>query len=397
METDTIIVIVVGALCVLGGVGIIGKLYCCLKRIKKTKAKDLGTYDLERGNNDLKETGNTFQPTTPFKADEFCHFKNFNENKLQRFHNFIGTKGGNPGEKESANNSGNETHQNMKPMEVNSSSSNPCTPEKDSKRSKFTVRAEVHTSSPHKRNDGKKEYARKLSFGNDTDDEVVGTNTNDSSMSDADIDIVKDCIDVQTINKKLKEKKALNDAKFVCAFPSCSSAYTRKLKLQHHLSQKHGLGRDDQIRFYSCISEGSIDLSPSKPGPKTYVPPRFGCPTKNCTSIFSRKYDLQKHLRKCDASLLGSSEIMSMKDSVMQHCKTCDAIIKGGHLAEHRIKCMAKKEFETGKIKIKNRAERCKNDIIYICENDQVGQATKDTDDASLASSKQSMNPYTKK
>ena len=89
--------------------------------------------------------------------------------------------------------------------------------------------------------------------------------------------------------------------------------------------------------------------------------------------------------------------IKSMKDSVMQHCKVCETVIKSGNVAEHRLKCMTKHEFETRKIKSKNKAEHCNNKRIDIGDNDQVGKATNDTDDASLDSSKQSINPLDKK
>ena len=89
--------------------------------------------------------------------------------------------------------------------------------------------------------------------------------------------------------------------------------------------------------------------------------------------------------------------IMRMKVSVMQHCKACGTVIKGGNVAEHRLKCMTKQDFETRKIKTKTQAERCNNNIIDIDENDQVGQATNYNDDASLDSSKQSINPLDQK
>ena len=78
----------------------------------------------------------------------------------------------------------------------------------------------------------------------------------------------------------MDDKNYHHGAKFVCAFPSCNANYTQKLKLQDHLRSKHGLDRDEQVRFYNCFPEGSLEMSPMKRGPKTYIPSRFECPTK---------------------------------------------------------------------------------------------------------------------
>ena len=83
---------------------------------------------------------------------------------------------------------------------------------------------------------------------------------------------------------------------------------------------KHGLERDDQIKFYNCFPESPVDLSPTKRGPKSYIPPRFKCPTPKCSSVFSRKYDLLKHLRQCNDQLIETPEVCNLKDAVIQHC-----------------------------------------------------------------------------
>ena len=108
----------------------------------------------------------------------------------------------------------------------------------------------------------------------------------------------------------------------------------------------------------------SINLSSAKRGPKTYIPPRFQCPTANCTSIFSRKYDLLKHLKKCNATLIDSPDVKNLKDSVRQHCKNCDKVIKGGHLAKHKAICEEPLSQYLDKIKITNNARQNEKEVV---------------------------------
>ena len=273
------------------------------------------------------------------------------------------------------------------------SSSNTSSPNKKEFETTFETTAMIHLSSPRKNRSRQTKPLDEAFSSSDNDDEIVVTNTSESLSDGDDIDIVKDIVDIQTIGKKFEAKQVIQGAKFVCAFQSCSNAYTRKLKLQNHLTQKHGLERADQIKFYECLPEGSIDLSPGKPGPKTYVPPRFKCPTQNCTSIFSRKYDLLKHLKRCNETLLNSPEIASMKDSVLQHCKACDKVIKGGHLAKHKTQCKGNQHVETGKIKITKNVEKYKEAKHGIDANDEKISDDIDSDENPNSISNTTQNP----
>ena len=107
----------------------------------------------------------------------------------------------------------------------------------------------------------------------------------------------------------------------------------------------------------------SINLSPAKRGPKTYIPPRFQCPSANCTSKFSRKYDLLKHLKRCNAKLIDSPNVKNLKDSVIQHCKKCDKVVKGGHLAKHMTSCEGTMDRELDKIKSCNDARQNEKEV----------------------------------
>ena len=55
--------------------------------------------------------------------------------------------------------------------------------------------------------------------------------------------------------------------------------------------------------------------------------------------------------------------MIQLKDSVIQHCKNCDKIIKGGHLAEHKLICKGNDELEERKIRIWNKSNGRKTEI----------------------------------
>ena len=264
------------------------------------------------------------------------HFRMANsENK--RYPKFSGTKGGNPAEKEIRE----ETNKNSEKKKDCPAilSSNPSSYESDSEARTFEALAEIHNTSQYEEGRSDRIGLRNSDPKNIVDHDKSSSARSNSSLNEEEIEIDNNVLSATEIAQRLKEKKEKQGAKFICAFPSCKSAYTRKMKLQSHLSVKHGLEKEDQIRFYECIPEASIDLSPSKPGPKTYIPPRFQCPTTGCKSKFSRKYDLLKHLKRCNVELIDSPDVQNLKDSVIQHCKGCDQVIKGGHLAKHKIIC----------------------------------------------------------
>ena len=166
-----------------------------------------GASSQELGQLDRNERVNDLKQNVHICVDECQFLRTLNEQKLTRFQNYVGTKGGNPDEK------GDKKTAKKKPVGNNlrkndaDSSSNTSSPNKNEFETTFETTALIHIPSPRKDRSRQTKPLDEAFSSSDNDDEIVVTNTSESLSDGDDIDIVKDIVDIQSIGRKLEAKK----------------------------------------------------------------------------------------------------------------------------------------------------------------------------------------------